>query len=1739
MLAHAGEFSSSSLITSVASSIVSGSVCSSSANDDVSYADCQPFCEPGQWRAHCGLCKCKSCHFCGCTSSFAEDSSDRQCQSWCSADYYADHCSRCKCSACDFCAQGPPCTPRVADDIAFEACQEFCSAEEYEAHCDLCKCKGCGFCKKPQLALAPTCTSGIEGDVSHETCQDFCDPASRDGHCGLCKCRGCDFCACASEHVNDTAVEMCQPWCNADQYDSHCGWCACKGCGFCKAGGKSCQSFFVTGDSDHEDCEEFCAEEASNVHCGYCKCKRCGFCKAEAARQKAKEKAALALPAGQSAIPADAVTCFSGLARDSLYEQCEGFCNDVDQCKLCKCRSCHMCSASCHSGIAGDVSTMACSSSCDPALADAVCMTCRCRGCSFCSSDGTPSLALSGGTSGLETADSSNGHDESKADACVPFNSKDIDHRACLSHCSLSNKAAHCETCKCASCGFCQGFRACSSGQPHDTKWEDCDVSCSGKASCALCKCRQCSACAPSTNEPCDSGILHDAPFLTCLSGVCSASHRESHCQLCGCRGCAFCDGFDQPPPPPPPPRLACARASPADTSYRACGPLCSPAHAATQCATCGCADCSFCTDTQQPCTSKHLADASTDTCKDWCKDLGDADHMCTFCHCKTCDFCVGLEERSKRHGIALTNSDYGEARGSELPPSEGCPVGAELEIIREKQQKSGSWHYEARLRFGSWQPDAVVTVDFSRAHREVEINGDDLCCAKELGGGDAWMKVKLGARGDQLQGFAFEFKLKNGRLNLERAPASIECTGVRSVPHALPHPPPPPHLPFSHETMAEMTSPLISAALIREHAAANPCLLGGRVKITGKWNGGTSFRASVILAVWQAGAEVVVDFTRQGMDGNERHLAWREEKAAEKATVSKIPKAPSPVSPRGGGLVQPLTELRTQTALNAVPLSSPSVGVLRFRLSSTGDQDDGFSFVGSGNREVGSYPTLRCTPLGAAGESANAANEPAGLHAGKTAASPPATIADSCAPLGLSYTIEQRWAGGFKALVAVRAWQPGAQITLRYETEGIALLDQWYAARLPASGGTAHAGSEISLVLGEAPDEEHHGFGFSARGSQGATEGPAISCAVDKSGLALTAVPLAQCGMGASYSIVTNAHAGEGSSLVRVRLRQWQMGASVSVTFAESVETHSSRPAADGSPPAAIEFSDALGAEHTFELGSHPDEGHGFQFAVRSSSSPVHVQHLLCKPRATDGGSESVTKEIALKKGSPEAPSGLQAKASGCDSIDLQWMPAIDNGYSISGYRVYIRRREAPSDAAFETLDVPGGGGATHFTLSGLSGGTTYYVKLRARNQIGEGKYSARAEADTPSGGVPKSSPAALSSLSSPDCQTMKLKLPTLRPGCHGESFLSVQMRTVGRSGHGWNDAMPMATESEVRIGGLDPWEVYEFRAVPHNSKGAGPPGESTGPVMVGIEGSALTAPQARAVGSASVSLSWPDVAGACRPSVRWRVMVARRDNSTFQELTSDAGASSSYSAHPLRCPPPGCVFRVQAGDAGANDVANGRARWAVPSSTSGPVLSTVLPELEYGGVRLELWRRSEHPEEDMIQTSLNVAVDLSSALSLDDSAPVTVREVYGAGKYVVVDIRGARQGSAREASSASLLAQQLALLAAEGVNDAGGLRAGEVTYDVISVKMLAGGDGQLLTAVHVGDEAAQKLNSVTRWYGNPGGGTRPGSNADESSVFARARKITMFIAVAAVFAWLCSKMGGGGGYRAVDQAE
>ncbi|KAL3910720.1 MAG: hypothetical protein SGPRY_008955, partial [Prymnesium sp.] len=953
--------------------------CASQVQDDILFPDCQDFCSADSWSEHCKLCKCRACSFCGCEPKDADDSTEQQCEPWCTADYYEDHCSRCKCKGCDFChAGGPPCSPATPDDINFKACQEFCSADFIGTHCGLCKCAGCDFCSGVVASgvVAGSCTSGVADDVSVEMCQPFCDPRDQETHCELCKCRGCEFCKCESRHEGDSKLEECQKWCDADLFDDHCSWCSCKGCGFCRAGGKACQSFFAFGDIDHEDCESFCSADSADEHCAYCKCKRCPFCKAAARKALAPRPPPAPLPSSSGP------PCFSGRGGDTNFETCEGFCSKEEQtehCKLCKCRGCAMCSASCESGIAGDSLTKWCSSTCHAEQAQTYCPLCKCRGCHFCNSDGTPSGAVA-----LPT---------DAEGACSPANSKDLDHAACLGHCTEENKVSHCETCKCKGCDFCKGYEACNSGKKGDTRWVECDKPWCTSAlhdrrggegqACSHCRCRGCEECKTAASivedsQPCTSGILFDVDYTACLPGVCLPDLAQAHCQTCRCKGCGFCvklAAASVSPPPPRPPLIACTPVSNDDFNFESCEAFCTPAHAARDCMMCKCKGCSFCFHQAKPCSSHHIADAKVEKCGNWCEAISlPKSVVCSFCFCKGCEVCKGFEVTKSVVVHSYTK----------------CLVGIEMIVVSARPDSNKNWHYAARLRLSKWQAGGLVKIDFRGQNIELDSNNVENAVIKGKENG-AYTFV-LGKVGDQMRAFALDFKIIRDGLDMASGP-NLECSNFHEVPPSRPSPPPPPFLPFFR------SPPPPPPGYIR---TANACPLGGKVIILSRWAGGASFRAQVVMAIWRPGSEVVLNF------------------------ASVLEEASS------------VAGMFVSHASNADLLEPPVRGAVRVRLSSTpGDAHD-FSLVGHGG-EIHDHPDITCRVAG------QIAAPPAPLAA---------RIGPSCGPMGLSYVVTQHWAGGFRAVVAIAKWQAGAQISFDFSGSFMSLIDSYAATRDPTGNG-------------------------------------------------------------------------------------------------------------------------------------------------------------------------------------------------------------------------------------------------------------------------------------------------------------------------------------------------------------------------------------------------------------------------------------------------------------------------------------------------------------------------------------------------------------------------------------------------------------------------------------------------------------------------------------------------------------
>ena len=134
------------------------------------------------------------------------------------------------------------------------------------------------------------------------------------------------------------------------------------------------------------------------------------------------------------------------------------------------------------------------------------------------------------------------------------------------------------------------------------------------------------------------------------------------------------------------------------------------------------------------------------------------------------------------------------------------------------------------------------------------------------------------------------------------------------------------------------------------------------------------------------------------------------------------------------------------------------------------------------------------------------------------------------------------------------------------------------------------------------------------------------------------------------------------------------------------------------------------------------------FTFQAYALSSHTHAASDI-----TSGTLDAARLPLAIDAGEvlspPAAPTGLSATA-GNASLVLSWTaPSYGGSTSITGYTIEY----TPSGGSASTAST--GSTATSYTLSGLTNGTTYSVRVRAINSIGNGSYSGTATG-TPSAG-------------------------------------------------------------------------------------------------------------------------------------------------------------------------------------------------------------------------------------------------------------------------------------------------------------------------------------------------------------------------------------------------------------------
>jgi predicted phage tail protein len=100
-----------------------------------------------------------------------------------------------------------------------------------------------------------------------------------------------------------------------------------------------------------------------------------------------------------------------------------------------------------------------------------------------------------------------------------------------------------------------------------------------------------------------------------------------------------------------------------------------------------------------------------------------------------------------------------------------------------------------------------------------------------------------------------------------------------------------------------------------------------------------------------------------------------------------------------------------------------------------------------------------------------------------------------------------------------------------------------------------------------------------------------------------------------------------------------------------------------------------------------------------------------------------------AVPSTTPGAPTGVSG-TKGNESLTVAWVAPNTNGSAITDYEVYIGTTASGSFTlvADAVSTIPGA------TVSGLTNGTTYYIKVAAVNSLGAGTMSAVSAAITPS---------------------------------------------------------------------------------------------------------------------------------------------------------------------------------------------------------------------------------------------------------------------------------------------------------------------------------------------------------------------------------------------------------------------
>ncbi|MCQ3815050.1 MAG: fibronectin type III domain-containing protein, partial [Acidimicrobiia bacterium] len=222
---------------------------------------------------------------------------------------------------------------------------------------------------------------------------------------------------------------------------------------------------------------------------------------------------------------------------------------------------------------------------------------------------------------------------------------------------------------------------------------------------------------------------------------------------------------------------------------------------------------------------------------------------------------------------------------------------------------------------------------------------------------------------------------------------------------------------------------------------------------------------------------------------------------------------------------------------------------------------------------------------------------------------------------------------------------------------------------------------------------------------------------------------------------------------------------------------------------------------------------------AVISSltNASVYEVRVAAKNSAGQGAwSEVVSAAPSGSAVAPGAPRDVSAvPADG--SLVVSWVPpGSDGGAAVSGY--LIQHREDTQGAAWSTPAAEAAATARTFTVSSLTGGKTYQVRVAAKNSAGTGAYVTVTAAVVNTPGAPQN----LAATAGDQTVSLVWEAPASNGGADISGY-SIQHR-VNTEGTDWSAVTTVAADVLTQtIASLTNGNTYQVRVAARNSAGLG----------------------------------------------------------------------------------------------------------------------------------------------------------------------------------------------------------------------------------------------------------------------------------------------------------------------------